>query len=382
VKRQSSNTDRSEQVLDFSLITVKVYDADDGLGLGGRVVFSIPAELMPVYYPEIYGEFYYEELPVRLIYRVGLTDETIEKIAKQLSDSPAEVYYTYYTNEWDEDHSEDPTTTVTFELAESDDGYVNEYYVPTDEAAYNTEYGDDWYDKKASNPTETSYVEEDDDTYGIRFTEYCDEDEGDHPTVYQFLGNNGRITFDREDLQAVTISKVWPNGVPSGTTSATFEFYYKGSDGTISKVPKDLTVGSASALDGTDVTTWETFLDLSDYEDELKEATNYYVRETSIPQGYVAGYMQGSRKLEPTTITYNGNTLTVYEFNYDNPFATNVTVTNSQAYTLPAAGGTGTYMYTLGGVALVLLSTYALYMLVKRREKTPAKGVKNGDFYW
>jgi LPXTG-motif cell wall-anchored protein len=92
--------------------------------------------------------------------------------------------------------------------------------------------------------------------------------------------------------------------------------------------------------------------------------------------------MQGTTKLEPTTITVNGQTLTAYEFSFDELESADLTVTNSQAYTLPAAGGTGTYMYTLGGVALVLLSTYALYMLVKRREKTPAKGVKNGDFYW
>jgi LPXTG-motif cell wall-anchored protein len=383
ITRENSNTSKSDEQLEISTITVKVYETGSD-GTGGRVILTVPADVMPVYYPELYETFYYQELPVRLIYRVGLTDDTILNLKKELNENPDELDFSYYTNAWSEDEPDIINTTVSFKPAlpdeEDDEGseiLPDTYYT---DYVYDTEYGDGVYaDYKTKNTTRTAYDNDEDiESSGIRFYEDYEEDNVDQPTVCQYLGNNGKITLSRDAIQAITVSKLWPNGVPSSTNSVNFDFYYQTSNGSYTKLTS-LNIASSSSQSGTQTPTWKSSVAVGNYPTSAKA---FYVCETNAPDGFETTYMQGTTKLEPTTITVNGQTLTAYEFSFDELESADLTVTNSQAYTLPAAGGTGTYMYTLGGVALVLLSTYALYMLVKRREKTPAKGVKNGDFYW
>jgi hypothetical protein len=68
---------------------------------------TIPEELVPIYYLETYGTFYYKELPIRLIFQVGLSEAGIAD-ANSVVPGQSKVYY---TNRWDEGH----TTTSGFE---------------------------------------------------------------------------------------------------------------------------------------------------------------------------------------------------------------------------------------------------------------------------
>jgi hypothetical protein len=84
------------QEFDLSAIDVIVTAEEvDGKVLQ-TVEFHIPEELLPLLYPELYGQFYYKESPVRLLYQVGLTQKSIEECNNmEIGDEKV-----FYTNRW------------------------------------------------------------------------------------------------------------------------------------------------------------------------------------------------------------------------------------------------------------------------------------------
>jgi LPXTG-motif cell wall-anchored protein len=137
------------------------------------VTFTVPSESVPALYPDLYNNFYYEELPIRLIYRVGLSDDAISSI----KDTSSAVNKIYYTNDYSGIGK--GLATVTFTPDSS-----NPYYKPGGDGDGNTVAKDE-------NTTQTSsYV----------FTEDVSakaDSSGDY-TVTQTLGNNGYFEVSRE----------------------------------------------------------------------------------------------------------------------------------------------------------------------------------------
>jgi hypothetical protein len=170
VTRQESDSKGKNIKLDLSVIKARVYtDADTGLQ---TVKFIIPEDVMPTLYPDLHKTFYYEELPARLIYQVGLTDE---------SKATARKGDVFYTNTFTMSNGNaEADTTVTF-MPETNNPY---YYGGTLSAV-------DFM--KTDNAT---------DTAAYSFQEYRASG-----VVTQLLGNNGIL--EPSNVTQLTITKEW-----------------------------------------------------------------------------------------------------------------------------------------------------------------------------
>ena len=98
---------------------------------------------------------------------------------------------------------------------------------------------------------------------------------------------------------------------------------------------------------------------------EIEKAT-YTLRETSAPAGYAKSKVQWTIAITDTTVTITGaneNTLTPTQLEnsttgkkYDA-----YTYENTPVYDLPSTGGTGIYLYMIGGMLLMFAAVWILY---------------------
>ena len=96
------------------------------------------------------------------------------------------------------------------------------------------------------------------------------------------------------------------------------------------------------------------------------EKATYTLRETSAPAGYAKSEVQWTIAITDTTVTItgaNGNTLTPIQL--ENPTTGKkydaYTYENTPVYSLPSAGGTGIYLYMIGGMLLMFAAVWILY---------------------
>jgi LPXTG-motif cell wall-anchored protein len=171
-------------LLDLSRIIVTVTtegEAEDALE---TVKLDIPEDLLPIFYPEKYGAFFYEEDPLRLIFQVGLTEAAKEE-SRNIKAGETKVYY---TNRWDS--SGNPTTEAHFtKYTGADNPNLYPFENMPDVAKQGAE---------KPNPTET-----------IRTSFECEANGSD---VTQKLGNNGRLVIGRETT-SVSVTKKWSDDI-------------------------------------------------------------------------------------------------------------------------------------------------------------------------
>ena len=184
----------SGMTVDLSKITAEVETVD------GRqtVRLIVPDSQLPSYLPELdnvgNASFYYEALPARLIYQVGLTADS-EKAVRALEITGGEL--TFYANEW-----------------QSTD--ANSDFYPTTRNPY---YMDNTYSKdplaKAENTTTTK-------TTAWEYDASCSA-----AHVKEHLGNNGKLTFSSEPHAPVRVKlqKVDSEGNSIYPKKAKFQLY-------------------------------------------------------------------------------------------------------------------------------------------------------------
>ena len=96
------------------------------------------------------------------------------------------------------------------------------------------------------------------------------------------------------------------------------------------------------------------------------EKATYTLRETSAPAEYAKSKVQWTISITDTTVTItgaNGNTLTPIQL--ENPTTGKkydaYTYENTPVYALPSTGGTGIYLYMIGGMLLMFAAVWILY---------------------
>jgi hypothetical protein len=329
VTTQDSDTKGSEQ-LDLSSITARVYTTTSGQ----TVVFTVPEKLMPTLYPDLHKEFYYEELPIRLIYKVGLTESAIEN-AKD-----GEVFY---TNLYDSDTGK-AATTVTFTPDSTNSYYKADF--------------DEVDNQKNKNTTNTC------STY---FTESVETTSTNSVKVTQTLGNNGKLVVKKDDVGLdLTVSKKW-------ATSEKTDYVQVQLIGTGTTQSNGQTVSTTELVDTVTLSndnnwtySWSSLAYKSS--DGNSTYTDYYIREVPIDD-YTASYKDADSNILHT----QSLTLDSKDINAVSASSGNVVITNSKYYSLPESGGCGTYIFTFVGLTLIIISGF-MYIVYKRRNR-----IEGGD---
>lgn len=191
----NGDPDGSGRAADISEIIVEVINNN-----GKQTVrMLVPDDALPAYSPNLnktgIPEFYYEELPVRLIYQVGLTEQSKTDIGALAGTGDS---LTYYTNAW------------------TDNDYAYSDYQPT---ANNPYYKDDDYSKTTKNKSEN--------TTGTSPSYILYDEDSDAELVNKHLGNNGKLVFtsERYDTVPLVIRKLDIDGEPITTDTAKFELF-------------------------------------------------------------------------------------------------------------------------------------------------------------
>lgn len=314
----AATTDGSGQVADLSLIEIRVTTDENG---NQSVTLHIPDSELPTYTPNLKNDgsayFYYEQLPVRLIYQVGLTDESVAEVEELAKTGGTK---TFYTNCWGEDD------------------YAFSSFAPTLKNPY---YQNEDYDKtplpKNENLTQTY-------DKAWEFTE-----DSDPEFVSEILGNNGKLVFHAEPVAAdIKLVKVSEGDLPILTDTAEFTLY------TDEKLTDIFGV----------YTTTRAEVEITD----LPVGATYYLKETKSPRGF--NLMPGVKEI---TIDADGKVVGHEDdeyllFNDDNT----IHVINYSGYALPETGGMGlTPIYMIGAAILLPVIIYAT--VPKRRRERSVK---------
>jgi hypothetical protein len=326
--RQSSDTKEDEPTVDLSKITLTVA-TDRATGVQ-TVTFDIPEEAVPTLYPDKHDSFYYEELPVRAVYRVGLSAEEEERLKQQAG---AVKDKSYYTNQFSDATA---GTTVTFTPIAD-----NPYYTADTSSALT----------KSQNVSSTA---------ACYFTEAVNAD----GSVTQRLGNNGRLILNKPETVNITVQKVW-----EGTKGdkAEVELYRTGTMLDSNAEERDF-VELADTITLTEANNWSCSLIGLPKEKTVGTVTytytNYYIREVPM-QGYAATYTDADGNEVDTQKIKLSNAEGNTEIEAVAANAGTVVIVNADSYALPESGGIGVIKFTAGGLLTMLAVLLACLKLHK-----------------
>ena len=317
--------------VDLTSITVTLTTNTDGTQ---TVAMHVPSSALPIYTPQVLArtegeetffdvQYYYEQLPVRLIYQVGLTRESEERVLA-LQETGGELVF--YTNKW-ENASDRAYSTL----------------VPADENPFYQTHYHEHHDAKTDNTTGT-------------VPNVCDcsmetDTEVDYRTrVTHSLGNNGKLVFSAE-VTEIPVEKKWEGVVADIMNPVVFELY---------RVTESVSEEGTTVING--IFLAETTLDMNTQWQSIFESVAVPMDENTyyaIVEPYVTGYQAF---YDGTLVTFTvGNTpVTGVKVDLEKAQTTPVTVTNVPTMELPETGGEGTAMYTLGGCFLIAAAGIAL----------------------
>ena len=328
-----------DRIVDLSQISVVVTRNPDGTQ---SIRLYIPDTVLPIYTPEQVGrEFYYESLPVRLIYQVGLTEKAEQQVL-ELNETGGEL--TFYTNKWDN------TKHAVSTLLPS---HANPFYYDVDGDGTPPPY-QPHHDLKTQNTTDT-----------VDYSVDCDKDrtsmDGNELTkVLHKLGNNGKLVFKADPPKKVEIpvEKVWDEGVVlDDDVSIEVSLYHVQPTETGSEV-----VTLISTLVLNDANDWKgIFTDLPQLED------GYYVIAENELNDFHAQYSGDTKHL-----VINNKPVLVAVVDMSDIYAVpTVIITNILKVELPETGGPGVIHFYLAGGLLIMAAAMLYFtsrMSLRRRK--------------
>lgn len=329
-----------DRTVDLSRIRITVTTEENG----DQVVdFYVPDTALPVYTPELIGQqYYYESLPARLIYQVGLTAES-EQAVLNLQKTGGKL--TFYTNKWETDDLISTSTLLP--------STFNPFYYDSDGDGSIPPY-QPHHTLKTENTTDTV-------DYHVDCTRTIDTHNGE--TVVRVIhkqGNNGKLVYE-SDVVDIPVEKVW-DGTNADLMNPVEITLYKVTDmalesGGVRRYAQKVATGQ---LDGSN--NWSyVFQDMPAPAEDW-----YYAIAETVPAGYRVSYSGENIEIiigdsQPTTAAKVGLS--------DTQIPT-VTVTNRPGVRLPATGGFDTIPYTMGGMLLMIAACSALlYRMTPKRRK-------------
>lgn len=325
-----NSTDGSRHSADLKNLIVEVITDENGLQ---TVHLDVPDLTLPAYSPYLYNDaqgnipFYYEALPVRLIYQVGLTEEAQADVA-DLGHYGGKL--TYYTNRYED--------IIANSLMKPTN--ANPYYAVGSENDHN--HGVDKRNNLTGTDEHSFECHHDRKTFGGEVV----------PWITQELGNNGKLEFEApRTVIDIPVEKHWEEEVPPDKwTSITLQLYSVIDD--VTQLVDTRVLSSENE--------WKAVFDRL----PVLETGFYAVREV-VPDGFIVSY--GG---ETATAIINGKPTTVAVIPGQEPVeAPMVIVTNSNAYYLPETGGSGTQYYTLSGWLMISAAALMYICIFGRKRK-------------
>ena len=313
---------------------------------GNQIVdMFVPDTALPTYTPELIGkQFYYESLPVRLIYQVGLTEES-EQAVLDLQKTGGELVF--YTNRW-----QTPDDVAFSTLLPSE---ANPFYYDVDKDGVTPPYQPHHTDKSENTTLTEGYVVDCNKT-----TESMDGK--NIIKVIHKLGNNGKLVF-KADTVSIPVEKKWEGVASSDQTDVTVTLY---------KVVENTTEAGVTDRQVTMV-----------QEAVISASTNWkYTFEGLAVPGENWYYAIVESLVPGTQPQYSGQTVSISVDNGAPVLAAKVdftvdpllvTITNVPGVELPSTGGAGTTLYTTGGLLIMAISAVLLLYSnkTKRRKEDP-----------
>ena len=326
-----------EKVYDLEEIEVTVYYNENGHQV---VSMYVPDTALPAYTPELTAkQFYYEALPVRLIYQVGLTAESEQQV-RDLYKTGGTA--TFYTNVW-EDGGEQSISN----LYPSKD---NPFYYKVQESTGETRYHAH-HDLKPDGTNVTDTLE-----YIVDCSKVTETIDGDTFTkVVHKLGNNGKLVFEVPGVD-IPVEKVWSSGIePAEGTELELKIYNVQTSATGAEEATYVKSVILSAENG-----WKDV-----FEGMPILASGYYAVVENVPDGYLAQYSG-----ETTTLVIDNKSVVVAKVDLSDTTNVPVTVvTNVLQVLLPNTGGMGTGIYYTFGVLLMAAALMYIAMNGRLRRK-------------
>lgn len=301
-----SGVNNTQRTADLSEIEIKVTTVN------GKQTISmkLPETVVPSYTPESTADWYYEELPFRLIYQVGLTDEAKTAVRNL---APGESL-TYYANAWEN------TSAHSTQNPHQDNPYYND--VTYDDGTSRTKQYNNYSTAKTENTTGTAST-----------SVVSEEETSPEHEIGVDLGNNGKLVFTNTAPSTVSVDlhKVDMQGNVIDTAPATFEVYTDA--GLKQKFGGPyITVNGVLTIEG------------------LEIGTPYWLLETAAPEGY-----NRISEAQPFTVSADGTVTGIEQNMYFRWDAENnvLLVKNSSGYELPESGGMGIHsLYALGAMLM------------------------------
>lgn len=258
-----------DREVDLSDLSVTVTRNPNGTQ---TVEMYIEDAALPTYTPELFGrEFYYEQLPVRLIYQVGLTEASKERILK-LNETGGELVF--YTNQWQDDEGfEDDQVISTAVLLPST---ANPFYYRTEgtEVPYRPHH-------TLKSAVLTGTVD-----YHVDCRREIEEQDGEVLVrVVHKQGNNGKLVF-RPEMVDIPLEKHWGGGIFAENMNPVDVNVYKVTD-TVDdngKIIRNAEIVSTVTL--SDDTGWRGVAGNL----PVPETGSYYAVAEVVPTGYLVSY--------------------------------------------------------------------------------------------
>lgn len=276
-------------------ITVRVTTVD---GIQ-TIDWEIPGELVPEYVQAKTADWYYEELPIRLICQVGLTDASKEKVANLGYGKSIE----FLTNVDSETNA-----SASFEPSKLNPYFTSDSYQDQNKgkSENTTQTQDSYYVTKKTNTENTIQVN-------------------------VSMGNNGKLVFSRGNTSSLKVIKEWEDeNSPLRPEEVIVQLKQNG-------IPflEPVTLNEANQ--------WQYIYENLPVIDKDDQPFEYTVEEISLGGGYVAEVGE----IEEISIEENGKTKKIWS----------ITITNKlNDYQLPETGGIGTLPFEMIGALLIIIS--------------------------